>query len=81
MQVIEKIIDERLGFPMLVHHCNRCFSGKLTFQFYDSIRGSHTVISDNCDKIESYIFSALLGNIQYILQCLGMQFIYMKVRL
>lgn len=55
MQVIEKIIDERLGFPMLVHHCNRCFSGKLTFQFYDSIRGSHTVISDTCDKIESYI--------------------------
>lgn len=55
MQVIEKIIDERLGFPMLVHHCNRCFSGKLTFQFYDSIRGSHTVINDTCDKIESYI--------------------------
>lgn len=55
MQVIEKIIDERLGFPMLVHHCNRCFSGKLTFQFYDSIRGSHTVLCGTSTEIESYI--------------------------
>lgn len=55
MQVIEKIIDERLGFPMPVRHCQRDYKGKLIFQFYDSIRGSHKVICDTCDKIESYI--------------------------
>lgn len=55
MQVIEKIIDDRLGFRTLVHHCQRDYKGKLIFQFYDSIRGSHTTISDTCDKIESYI--------------------------
>lgn len=41
MQVIEKIIDERLGFPMPVRHCQRDYKGKLIFQFYDSIRGSY----------------------------------------
>lgn len=55
MQVIEKIIDERLGFPMPVRHCQRDYKGKLIFQFYDSVRGSHKVICDTCDKIESYI--------------------------
>ena len=55
MQVIEKIIDERLGFPMPVRHCQRDYKGKLIFQFYDRIRGSHKVICDTCDKIESYI--------------------------
>ena len=55
MQVIEKIIDERLGFSIPVHHCDRSFKDKLTFQFYDSVRGSHTVLCDTDDKIESYI--------------------------
>lgn len=55
MQVIEKIIDDRLGFCTPVHHCQRDYKGKLIFHFYDSIRGSHKVICDTCDKIESYI--------------------------
>lgn len=55
MQVIEKIIDDRLGFPTPIHHCQRDYKGKLIFHFYDSIRGSHKVICDTCDKIESYI--------------------------
>lgn len=55
MQVIEKIIDDRLRFCTPVHHCQRDYKGKLIFHFYDSIRGSHKVICDTCDKIESYI--------------------------
>lgn len=55
MQVIEKIIDDRLRFCTPVHHCQREYKGKLIFHFYDSIRGSHKVICDTCDKIESYI--------------------------
>ena len=55
MQVIEKIIDDRLGFCTPVYHCQRDYKGKLIFHFYDSIRGSHKVICDTCDKIESYI--------------------------
>lgn len=55
MQVIEKIVDDRLGLGLPIHHCTQDFKGELSFQFYDSVRGSHTVICGNCSKIESYI--------------------------
>lgn len=55
MQVIEKIVDDRLGLGLPSHHCTQDFKGKLSFQFYDSVRGSHTVICGNCSKIKSYI--------------------------
>lgn len=55
MQVIEKIVDDRLGLGLPIHHCTQDFKGELSFQFYDSVMGSHTVICGNCSKIESYI--------------------------
>lgn len=55
MQVIEKIVDDRLGLGLPIHHCTQDFKDELSFQFYDSVRGSHTVICCNCSKIKSYI--------------------------
>lgn len=56
MQVIEKIIDTRLGtFALPIQRYHKKFNGELNFYIYDSIRGSHFVISGDCEKIASYI--------------------------
>lgn len=56
MQVIEKIIDTRLGsFAVPIQRCPKEFNGNLNFHIYDSIRGSCFVISGDYEKIASYI--------------------------
>lgn len=40
LQVIEKIVDDRLGLGLPIHHYTQDFKGELSFQFYDSVRSS-----------------------------------------